>query len=146
MAVRTTTEAVIAILDPDGIEGLTTLVENEELDLTPFIEIGSLLVDDVCSDSDYSATRLEHIERLLACHFYSVSLPKTKQEAAKGLTETYEGQTKLGLDFTRYGQQAKVIDYKGNLASIDVAATVRRARAGVYFVGGGDDDEEKVEI
>lgn len=141
MALRTTVSAVIKILDPDGIEDMVGQIDDEELNIDYALEAANAQVTDLCTDSGYSDARLELIERWLAAHYASVSLPKTKQEAAKGLTETYEGQTKMGLDFTRYGQQAKGFDYKGNLAVLDVPGGKRQGK--VYYVGGSPctDDE-----
>lgn len=127
MAIRTTAAAVTKLLEEEALP--------DEVDLTPFIEAANSLVDGVCLDSDYTDSRLEIIERWLAAHFYSVKDPRTKQEAAKGLTETYEGQTKYGLLFTRYGQQACVLDIDGNLRQLDVGGKGRIIGA-VHYVGG----------
>lgn len=140
MAIRTTGLAVAKTIDRDGSKGVLDAYNDGELDFDPDIEIASLLVDDVCTNSDYSDERLEHIERLLAAHFNRLAFPDAKQEAAKGLTVTYEGQTKLGLDFTRYGQQAKVLDIKGNLAAIDVSTSGSgKLKGRVDYVGGCGD-------
>lgn len=129
MATRTTQAEVVKLLEETALP--------EDLDLTPFIESANSLVDGVCLDSDYTDNRLELIERWLAAHFYSVKDPRTKQEAAKGLTETYEGQTKYGLLFTRYGQQAMVLDIDGNLAKIDATGVGKGViKAAVHYVGG----------
>ncbi len=135
---------VVAILDPDGVEGIQEAIDAEELDITFGITTAIGLVNQVCLDSGYDYDWLTVIAKWLAAHFVSVPLPKTKQEAAKGLTETSEGQTKLGLDFTRFGQQAKTLDYKGNLAKIDQIPTGRtRVTGSVNYVGGSTDPRKE---
>lgn len=109
MAIRTDAEAVSKI---------NTEVD-DSIDLDPFIEIASALVDEVCTDSDYSDARLELIERWLAAHFAAVNDPRTTLEHAGSVRVFFEGKSGLGLDFTRYGQQAKIIDTAGNLAALD---------------------------
>jgi hypothetical protein len=41
-----------------------------------------------------------------------------KEKAGEGSWE-FDGKTGMGLDSTRYGQQVRMIDYKGALAEID---------------------------
>jgi hypothetical protein len=143
MAARVTVQEVIAVLDPDGVDGLLEQLENDELDLTFGINTANGLINEVCLDSDYSTDWLKTIELWLAAHYCTIHSPKTKQEAAKGLTETYEGQTRLGLEFTRYGQQAKTLDYKGNLAKIDnVPVGKGKLTARVHYVGGYEDPRD----
>lgn len=140
MPARVTVAEVVAVLDPDGIEGMKEAIENEELVLDFGIETGHGLVDEVCLDSGYSDAWLKQIELYLCCHYCCLHSPKTKQEAAKGLTETYEGQSRLGLDFTRYGQQAKTLDHKGNLAKIDSIPPGKGSGAARLFYAGSEDE------
>lgn len=140
MANDTTVEAVVKILDPDSVDGMQEAIDNEELNIDFALETAKMQVDDLCADSEYSDARMELIKRWLSAHFVCIPLPKTKQEAAKGLTETYEGQTKLGLDFTRYGQQAKFLDYKGNLAAVDqIEPGKGKVTARISYIGGCGD-------
>jgi hypothetical protein len=107
MAIRTTEAAVESIIEVDIL-----------IPLTPFIETANNLVDQVCLASGYSDATLELIERWLSAHFYATRDPRTSQEAVKGIMEEFEGTTKIGLNNTRYGQQALLLDTKGNLALI----------------------------
>ena len=92
----------------------------EDSTLDPFIEAASFLVDKVCADDeDYDDAALELIERWLAAHFYHVFDPRRVQERADVISATYEGKSGLYLDFTRYGQQAKLLDFNGHLAALD---------------------------
>jgi hypothetical protein len=122
---RTTSQLVGGIIDVDTGD-----------DLTPFIEVANLLVTDVCTSSSYSDSRLEHIERYLAAHFYAIRVPRISSGTIRGgTTEKYEQiSTDLGFSVTKYGQTAKVLDYKGNLAAIDNA---NKKGTSVAIGGGG---------
>lgn len=105
---RTTSELVGGIVEvADGV------------DLAPFILSANELVTELCTGSNYSDDRLELIERWLAAHFYAVFDPRTKLEQAAGLMEQFEGRADMGLRFTRYGQQAMMLDTAGNLAAVN---------------------------
>jgi hypothetical protein len=112
MAIRTDEDAVKGIIEVD-----------DSIDLTPFIEVANNVVDQVCLASSYSNATLELIERWLAAHFYATRDPRTNQESVKGIIEQFEGTTKVGLNNTRYGQQALLIDTAGNLAALDDVAS-----------------------
>lgn len=109
---RTTDIAVAGIIEVDN-----------EISLTPFIDAANLLVTNVCTNSGYTEATLEMIERYLSAHFYLLRDPQIRSSQIMGGTgEAYEQiSTDLGLSVTKYGQQAKVLDYKGNLAVLDVA-------------------------
>lgn len=108
MAYRTTAEAVAKIID----------VEDED-DLDPFIEPANMLVTDVCTSSGYSDAKLEIIERWLSAHFYAILRPRNFLEQVDTLREQIESKIDLGLNVTRYGQQAMRLDTAGNLAALN---------------------------
>ena len=124
MAVRTTATLVGGLIDVTS-----------GVDLDPFILTANELVTEVCSlvtNSDaslyYSSTRLEIIERWLAAHFYSIYEPRAKNERAGSVGETIESKVGLGLDVTRYGQQAQLLDTNGGLAALDASVEVGKRR------------------
>lgn len=130
MAIRT---------DSDKVRAINTAAD-EDIDLTPFIEFASELVDEVCTDSGYTDTRLEMIERLLAAHLAAVNDPRTTLEHAGTVRVFFEGKSGLGLDFTRYGQQAKLWDTKGNLAALDENMKNGGAKGiGITWLGNWDE-------
>lgn len=108
MAFRTNHANVANIIDVD-----------EEDDVSPFIESANMLVTDVCTNSGYSDAKLELIERWLSAHFYAIMRPRAFLEQADVIREQIESKVGLGLDVTRYGQQAKLLDTAGNLAALD---------------------------
>ena len=118
MALRTTDALVREIIE----------VDKKTTDLTPFITPANELVTELCTNSGYSAERLELIERWLSAHFYAILAPRAKEEKAGPVSQTLQSRVELGLNVTHYGQAAMRLDTKGNLASMDIAATKGKAR------------------
>jgi hypothetical protein len=108
---RTTSASVIAICPLKEIGD----------DLTPFIEVANSIVTAVCvnTESNYSDSQLELIERWLSAHFYSIMRNQQKFRSAGKVQEALDSKVDLLLDQTRYGQTAKLVDYIGNLAALD---------------------------
>jgi hypothetical protein len=131
MAARTTSTAIAGIIEVD-----------EEFLLDPFIETANALVNEVCLDSDYSDELLELIERWLAAHFYCMIDPRSRQEAVRGIQESFEGRSGLGLQYSRYGQQTLVLDHKGNLAAVNNGKKI--VKASILHIGGLDDWQASV--
>jgi hypothetical protein len=92
---------------------------DEDIDTSAAITDGNLLVDQVCLDSDYSEELLTRIETYLAAHFLAIRDPRTSFETIGEIQDRFEGKTDMGLRFTRYGQQAILLDTAGNLAKLD---------------------------
>ena len=114
---RTTASEVQTIIETDP----SIIVVDADLD--PFIAVANELVTELCTGTAgptpvYTATRLELIERWLSAHFYAIRDPRTTSESA-GVSASYESQVDLGLALSRYGQQAKLLDTHGGLASLD---------------------------
>lgn len=98
------------------------IVEVEEGDiLTPYIDAAHSLLNAAIArtEANYGLAHETIIETWLAAHFYAVFAPRESQEAVKGIIAEYEGKTDLGLNFTRYGQQAMLLDYMGGLSQIN---------------------------
>jgi hypothetical protein len=142
VAIRTTAELVTGIITLD----------DEDDDLTPFIDVANMLVDAVCvNDSEgepfgYTDAELERIERWLSAHFYAVYRPRAFLSQVETLREQIESKVSLKLDVTRYGQQAMLLDYHGGLAALNnglnevtknfPGATGRKPR--IYWLGKKD--------
>lgn len=114
---RTTAAQVKAIIETDS----SIIVADADLD--PFILVANELVTELCTGTAgptpaYTGTRLELIERWLAAHFYCVRDPRSTSESA-GVSVNYENKVDLGLSLSRYGQQAKLLDTAGGLATLD---------------------------
>ena len=125
MAIRTSAAAIQGIIEHD-----------DTIPLTPFIEVASSLIDELCVDSGYSDARLELIERWLSAHFYAVRDPRATPEGAGSVNVSYEAKVDLALNLTRYGQQAMLLDTAGSLASLNQSTqegTPRRT--GITWLG-----------
>lgn len=111
---RTTRDLVAGIIETDP-----QIVLSDETGLDPFIDTANDLVTRLCTNSNYSDNTLELIERWLSAHFYAVRDPRTTTEGAGGVSAGYESRVDLGLNLTRYGQQAMLVDSDNNLAALN---------------------------
>lgn len=107
MSARTTAALVRLIID-------TSLSDDQ---VNTFIAPANLLVTAHCADKGMSAELLAEIERWLAAHFLSVRDQRVAARSIGDVSFTYQGETGLGLDATSYGQQVKLLDTSGRLAS-----------------------------
>jgi hypothetical protein len=100
------------------------------VDVNAYIDSAAIIVNAVCLDSEYTGTTLEMIERWLAAHFIAVNYPRNARLAIGGGPQLQRepGKWDLGLNFTKYGQQAMRIDYKGNLAALEQEMLKGKAR------------------
>ena len=110
--------------------------------LTPFIRVASGLVDAKCTTSGYADAWLTEIETWLAAHFYKILDPQLVRSEVSSLREVFQQEVGLSLDQTRYGQMAKVIDYKGNLAALDASIKKGKMKVGLDWVGTHPDEVE----
>lgn len=138
---RTTDLAVQGILDQDVT-----------IPLTPFIEVANNLVTRVCvpalaADTDYVAADLELIERWLSAHFYCIRDAQRVQESVRGVSESFQQKVDLGLNQTRYGQQAMLIDTEGGLAALQKLLEDGRPRkVGITWLGQSLSKQEQARI
>jgi hypothetical protein len=128
---RTTAVLVKALLAPGKDYDLRS-----EPSLDPFIDTAALLVDDIveCATARgvvLTDARLELIERWMAAHFYKQSDQAETSRSTGGASASFQGQTGLYLDGTKYGQTAKLLDTSGCLATI-AGATGRQSARGFW--------------
>lgn len=141
MAIRTDVDAVRAIADVDD-----SFIDADE-DMDPFIEASNILVDWLvtkqvaASAASYSSKQLRNIETWLAAHFYCIKDAQRVREEVSTVREVFQQQVDLGLDQTRYGQMAKILDTQGWLAGLDNAqkdikiTLEAKRRVGITWVG-----------
>lgn len=122
MANRTTHAQVADIYDAD------TEIANFE----PFITTANILVTTRLGSSGLTADHLAQIETYLAAHFAAIKEKEVKTEQLGDGNATYAGKTNMGLDYTSYGQQAKVIDTTGLLSKLGTTGTL------LEFIGDTD--------
>ena len=128
MAVRVTTTEVKEV------------IETELTDLSVFITAANIQVNRVAAvDADVPAATLKEIERWLAAHYTAIRDKRTAESDVGDAAFKYEGRTAMGLDFTRYGQQAKELDPTGTLKDFDLR------KASVAYLGRTAQDGEMVD-
>ena len=106
-----------------------------ESSLQPFIDTANVIVTRVaaCATAKgitLSSAELELIERWLAAHFYKCSDQAFSSESTGGASGSYQGQTGMYLEGTKYGQTAINLDYSGCLLAIS-----KGMRAGASWLG-----------
>lgn len=106
---RVTTAEVKEIIDVDP--SLT--------DLSPFITVANLLVDRYIYPEGVAESLLKEIERWLSAHFVAVRDRQPVSQSVAGVSADFGLSLGKGLTATIYGQQARILDPTGKLASID---------------------------
>ncbi len=100
--------------------------ELDENTINSYISSASALVDSILTDIPTSLS--DEIKRWLTAHFIACSRERQPQSAEAGPASiTFQGETGFGLDATLYGQQVKVLDYTGRLASLGLRKAAMRA-------------------
>lgn len=112
---RTTAAAVKLVLAAGGDYDTENLP-----DLTPYIDAASMIVSriDSCAvekEIEYSDSDLETIERWIAAHAYAMSDQTYASKSTGGQSASFQGQTGMYLEATKYGQMALSLDYSGCL-------------------------------
>lgn len=121
MPIRTDADLIRGIADVDDF-----LIE-EDSDLDPFIEAANVLTEWIVakqtetSTAAYPSRTIRNIETWLAAHAYCILDPQRVREEVSTVREVFQQQVNLGLDQTRYGQMAKLLDTQGWLAALDNA-------------------------
>ena len=116
------------------------LIDTELNDLSVFIQSATLQVDRIAAKGLLSTNELKEIERWLSAHFASIRDKRTVKDAVGDSSHTYEGKTGMGLNFTRYGQQALLLDTTGTLAESG------KRRATISYLGGTVNASGEVEV
>ena len=130
---RTTSNAVKELLQPGGDYDT---VRNPSL--TPFIQSATVVVDRVqtaaaANGRTLNSTELELIERWLAAHYYASSDQPYTSRSTAGASGSFQGQTGMYLEGTKYGQMAITLDYSGYLYSISSGPNRRTGK--ITWVG-----------
>ena len=91
--------------------------------LTRFITAANLVTTRVnaCAGTKgiaLSTAELAEIETWLAAHMYVMSRQNVASQNTAGAGGTYQGQTGMGIQASKYGQTALMIDYSGCLLAI----------------------------
>lgn len=120
---RTNSVAVIAIL-------LDNYDTSNAPSLSGFIDAASSIVDDIMTaiaaagKTALSSTKQELIERWLTAHMYHCADPTYTSKSTGGASGSFMGSGAMGLDGSRYGQMAKMLDSSNTLLAIDKGGRV----------------------
>lgn len=106
---RTTVDAVKLTMD---VGNLT------DPQITAFINTANILTTNVLGDSELGATTLTEIELYLSCHLCALRRRQKESEKISSAAVKYGGDFGMFLDFTQYGQTAKVLDTTGALEEL----------------------------
>ena len=90
----------------------------DEVDVEPFITAANLVVTQNLSGTILSTAELKEIERWLAAHLAGMRIRQEDSIKVGDASAKFTGTYGLGLDNTQYGQQVKVLDRTGILASL----------------------------
>ena len=93
------------------------IIATELVDLSVFIQTATVQVDTIAALGTLSAAVLKEIERWLAAHYTSMRVRQDAKVTMGDSSHTYSGKTGAGLQSTRYGQQAVLLDTTGTLAN-----------------------------
>jgi hypothetical protein len=116
---RTTADLVKAVLAPGKDYNLRLAP-----DLAGVIDEAALTVDALAEcavgrGKALSDARLEMVERLLAAHNYKMSDQALASKNTDGASATFQGQTGMNLEATKYGQRAMLQDVSGCLRTLN---------------------------
>ncbi len=110
-------------------EILETNLKNDALE--PFMLAANRIVEDILVGRTYtkpdatvgtvSDATLKEVERWLAAHFAAMWDKRVESDKVGPGAFKYEGKTRLYLEFTRYGQQAALLDPTGALKEVGSA-------------------------
>ena len=116
------------------------IIDTTISDVSPFITVASLQVDRIAAKGVLGTAELKEIERWLSAHFIAIRDKRTIKDTVGDTSHTYEGKTDMGLNFTRYGQQALLLDTTGTLAESG------KRKATVTYLGGTVNTSGEVEV
>lgn len=115
---RTTTTAVQSLLETGGDYDL-----KRRPSLQVFVDTANVVTTRVAAcavrnDDPLTSDELELIERWLSAHAYAMSDQTYAGKSTGGASGSFQGQTGMRLEATKYGQMALSIDHSGCLAKI----------------------------
>ncbi len=93
------------------------ILDTDIADTTPFILTANLIVNEVLATAGYSDERLYQIELWLSAHF-ACHMDARETSVDAGASASFEGKTDMGLNWSRYGQQAQLLDTSGLLTAL----------------------------
>lgn len=121
------------ITDEEQVRSIMDGVEDTE-SLAPFIDMGTELVNDLeseDSDGELSDAVLLQIEILVSAHYAEMLHHQFSSHSELGASGKFQGQFDKGLESTKYGQNALLLDKTGYLRELSKGIE----RGGVTWLG-----------
>lgn len=109
--------------------GVKTILQTT-IDTTAFCTTAHVLVDKLLPTGTLNEDQLMEIERFLAAHFACLFDARETAVQIGNDNSSFEGKTDMGLKWSRYGQQAIMLDTTGTLGALqaEVEKPLRRGR------------------
>lgn len=113
---------------------------NRSPDLSPFIDTANAIVTRAAACATargitLSDSELELIERWLAAHCYKMSDQAVASRNTGKAGGSFQGQTAMYFESTKYGQTAVGLDYSGCLTALN------KPRAQAFWLGKPESDQ-----
>ena len=86
---------------------------DSSIDVSVFIISAHIIVEKLLSSSGYEEDQLTEIERWFSAHLVAIRQGQIINEKIGEAQVAYGGNYGQGLDFTKYGQQVKILDTSG---------------------------------
>jgi hypothetical protein len=89
-------------------------------DSTKYIRWANVIVTTKLTGLGFSADYLKMIEEALAAHFVAIAKPENNimREKIGDADAMYHGKSDMHLNFTKWGQQAMILDTSGTLSKL----------------------------
>lgn len=116
---RAKPQNILDIMDTD--------LDNDQISAA--INTAHELIDSQLTNKNIPTGLLTQIEVWLSAHFAAMNDPRVRSENVAGVSSTYEGTSGMGLQGSRYGQQAIALDYTGTLKNL---GNLKRATFNVF--------------
>lgn len=103
-------------------EEVKEIIDTELTDIYAFIQTANILVTDLLVNKGIDVDRLKEIERWLSAHFLAMRDQDAGMTTGQTIGDTkvfYSRNSGKGLNLSRYGQQAMVLDSTGTLAALN---------------------------
>lgn len=96
------------------VRGILLRISPNITNFEPYIKAANSVVTQHCSDLDNATAAI--VETWLAAHFLVMNDERIDSEGVRGISRSFQFKIDLGLNQSKYGQQALLLDYSGGLA------------------------------
>lgn len=127
----------VLIVTPEDVEEVVSVYPNDTVQ--PFIDMAVALMDQCCKTnktcSSLPQNLIYHIKLNLACHFYVNWRQQYRSRRTGDASGTYQGDTGMFLESSKYGQTAMLMDASGCLAKLNRQAKNQPLKPFAFWAG-----------